>query len=216
MARGLPGVWSTFLSLPFFGGGGFVYLADTPYPELLGLPLLVFGGFILVMGWYIHIVAEPAPPTLHDAEGIIDRRHPTQKAALVRVIVGLPCLVIAAWLLIGTSYPYIYPTIAFIIGLYFFSVGIRTYWTNSLTTYFITNERVISEFRLLSLVQKEVPLRKIRAVKESKSPIEAIVGVGNIQVSSGGGAGLGINIQNVDAATDFADQLRKLTAAEVD
>lgn len=216
MARGLPGVWSTLLSLPFFAGGGYVYVAETPYPELLGLPLVVFGGFVLVMGWYIHVVAEPPPPTLREGEEVIDTRHPTQKAALVRVLVGLPFLAIAAWLLIRTTFPYVYPTVAFIIGLYSFSIGIRTYWTNSLTTYFITNERVISEFRLLSLVRKEVPLRKIRAVKESKSPVEAMVGVGNIQVSSGGGAGLGITIQNIDAATDFADQLRELTAAAVE
>lgn len=212
MARGLPGVWSFLLSLPFFAVGGYVYLDSTPYPELLGLPLALFGGFILIMGWYIHIVAEPPPPTLHEGEDIIDTRHPTQKAALAKVLVGLPFLVIAVGLLTGTNVPYIYPTIAFVIGLYSFSTGIRTYWTNSLTTYFITNERVISEFRLLSLVQKEVPLRKVRAVKESKSPIEAIVGVGNIQVSSGGGAGLGISIQNIDTATDFADQVRRLTS----
>jgi len=212
MARGLPGVWSTLLSLPFFAAGGYVYLAETPYPDLLGLPLVIFGGFILIMGWYIHIVAEPSPPTLREGEEIIDTRHPTQKAALVKILLGLPFLVTAAWLLIRTMFPYIYPTIAFLIGLYSFSLGIRTYWTNSLTTYFITNKRVISEFRQISLVRKEMPLQKVRAVKESKSPIEAMVGVGNIQVSSGGGAGLSIGIQNIDAATDFADHLRRLTA----
>ena len=211
MARGLPGVWSTLVSLPFFISGGYVYFVDTPYPDLLGLPLLLFGGFILLMGWYIHVVAMPPSPTMRDGEEIIDTRHPTQKAALIKVLVGMPFLLVAGWLLVFTEMPYVYPTGTFILGMYLFSTGIQTYWTNSLTTYFITNERVISEFRLLSLVRKEVPLRKVRAVKESKSPIEAVVGVGNIQVSSGGGAGLNVTIQNIDAATEFADQLRNLT-----
>lgn len=211
MARGLPGVWSSLLSIPFFIGGGYVYFENTPYPESLGVPLLLFGGFILVMGWYIHIVAEPDPPTLRESEEIKDTRNPTQKAALTKVILGLPLFIIAGYLMLMTNVPYVYPTLAFVGGLYLFSTGILTYWTNSLTTYYITNQRVISEFRLISLVRTEVPLNKVRAVKESKSPIEAMVGVGNIIVSSGGGTGLGIKIRNVDGATDFADELRRLT-----
>lgn len=199
------------MSLPFFAGGGYVYAATTPYPELLGLPLVLFGAFVFGMGWYIHLVAMPPSPTLREGEEIIGTRSPTQKAALAKVFLGVPFLVCAGWLLLFTNVPYIYPTLVFVVGLYSFSTGILTYWKNSLTTYFITDERVISEFRLLSLVRTEVPLRKIRAVKESKSPIEAMVGVGNIQVSSGGGAGLGITIRNVDAATEFADELRRLT-----
>lgn len=211
MARGLPGVWSTLLSVPFLAGGGYIYFGETPYPELLGVPLMVFAGFILVMGWYIHLVASPPAPTLRDGEEIIDTRHPTQKAALIKVILGIPFLAVAGYLLFGTTVPYLYPMLAFVGGLYLFSTGLLTYWTNSLTTYYITNERVMSEFRLLSLVRKEVPMEKIRAVRESKSPIETLVGVGNIRVSSGGGVGMEITIRNVDSVTDFADRLRELT-----
>lgn len=211
MARGLPGVWSTLLTVPFSGSGSYVYLAETPYPELLGLPLLIFGIFVFLMGWYIHLVAMPPTPTLRDGEKTVDTRHPTQKAALVRVLLGLPFLGLAGYLLLFTIVPYVYPTTVFVVGMYLLSSGILTYWTNSLTTYFITNQRVISEFRLLSLIRKEVPLRKIRAIKETKSPIEALVGVGNIQISSGGGTGLGVTIQNIDEVTEFADELRKLT-----
>ncbi len=211
MARGLPGVWSSILSVPFFISGGYVYLASTPYPELLGLPLILFGGFVFLMGWYIHLVAEPPAPVLREGEEIMDTRHPTQKAALAKVVFGLPFLALAGYLLVLTTVPYVYPTVAFVVGLYLFSTGILTYWTNSLTTYYITNQRVISEFRLLSLVRTEVPIDKVRAVKETKSPIEAMVGVGNIKVSSGGGTGLGVTIRNVDASTEFADELRSLT-----
>ncbi|RLM90692.1 PH domain-containing protein [Halobellus sp. Atlit-38R] len=211
MARGLPGVWSTLLSVPFFGSGAYVYFGETPFPEVLGVPLLVFGGFVLLVGWYIHLIAAPPAPTLREGEEIIASRHPTQKAAVTKILLGLPFLLLAGYLLFLTSVPYVYPTAGFAVGLYFFSTGILTYWTNSLTTYSITNQRVISEFRLLSLVRKEVPMDKIRAVRESKSPIEAIVGVGNIRVSSGTGAGLEILIRNVDAATDFAEKLRQYT-----
>lgn len=211
MARGLPGVWSTLFSLPFIAGGGYVYLGYTPYPTVLGIPLLTFAGFILIMGWYIHLVAEPPKPKLREGEQILDNRYPTQKAALTKILLGLPCFVISGYLLFATLTPYVYPTIAFVVGLYLFSTGILTYWVNSLTTYYVTSNRVISEFRLLSLVRKEVPVEKIRAVKESKSPIQAFVGVGNIEVSSGGGSSMIISITNVDSVTDFAEELRQLT-----
>jgi membrane protein YdbS with pleckstrin-like domain len=209
MARGLPGVWSTILSTPFLASGGYVYFGDAPYPELLGAPLLVFGAFVIAMGWYVHLVAAPPAPTLRDDEELIDTRHPTQKAPLAKVVLSLPFLLAAGYLMFFTVRPYVYPMVAFVVGLYLLSTGILTYWTNSLTTYYITTERVINSFRLLSLVRKEVPMEKIRAVRESKSPIEALVGVGNIRVASGGGAGLEITIRNVDDATMFADELRR-------
>lgn len=211
MARGLPGVWSTVLSLPFIASGGYVYFTATPIPDLLGIPILLFGGFVLGMGWYIHAVAAPPTPTLRANEEIIATRHPTQKAPLAKVLLSLPFLTAAGYLLFYTVRPYVFPAVAFAVGLYLLSTGILAYWTNSLTTYYITTERVLSSFRLLSLVRKEVPMDKIRAVRESKSPIESVVGVGNIRVSSGAGTGLAIRIRNVDDATAFADELRQLT-----
>ena len=211
MAQGLPGVWSTLLSVPFFASGAYVNYWETPYPELLGTPLLIFGGFVLVIGWYIHLVAAPPTPTLRDDESVVDTRHPTQKAAITKVLLALPFLGVAAYLLFFSTIPYVYPTAAFVAGLYLFSTGILTYWTNSLTTYTITTQRVISEFRLLSLVRTEVPMDKIRAVRESRSPVESLVGVGNIRVSSGTGTGLEVLIRNVDGVSAFAAQLREHT-----
>lgn len=211
MARGLPGVWSTALSILFVASGGYVYFGQTPFPEVLGTPLLLFGAFVFVTGWYIHLVAAPPAPTLREDEEIIDTRHPTQKAPLAKVLLGLPFLLAAGYFLFFTMYPYVYPTVAFAVALYLLSTGLLTYWTNSLTTYYVTTDRVMSSFRLFSLVRKEIPMEKIRAVKESKSPIEAIVGVGNIRVASGGGAGLEVVIRNVDDAIPFADEIRKIT-----
>lgn len=210
MARGLPGVWSTILSIPVLASGGLVYFGDTPYPNLLGAPLLVFGAFVVLMGWYIHLVAAPPAPTLREGEAVIDTRHPTQKAPLAKVVMSFPFLLASGYLMFFTMRPYVYPMTTFVVGLYLLSTGLLTYWTNSLTTYYITTDRVMNSFRLLSLVRKEVPMEKIRAIRESKSPIEALVGVGNIRVASGGGAGLEITIRNVDDATDFADELRQI------
>ena len=124
---------------------------------------------------------------------------------------SLPFLVAAASLLFFSTVPYVSPTAAFVAGFCLFSTGILTYWTNPLTTYTITTQRVMSEFRLLSLVRTEIPMDKIRAVRERRSPIESLVGVGNIRVSSGTGTGLAVLLRSVDGVSAFAERLREQT-----
>lgn len=212
MARGLPAVWSTILGGPFAVAGGWVY-AENPNPSVpaeVGLPLIVFGSFIILLGLYIHFVAAPTPPTMRDGEEIVDTRKPAQRAAIVKTIIGVGFLLAAGFLLYFTYKPYVYPTVSFVIGLYFFSTGLHTYWTNTLTTYYVTTQRLIKEYRFISLVRQELPFEKIRGVQERKSIWEALVGLGNVRAASGGGGTLEIVIRNIYSPTDFADEIRDL------
>lgn len=209
-ARGLPGVWSTLLGLPFVGGGGYVLVGETAAPPNAGLPIIVFGLFVIVVGLYIHFVAAPEPPTLREDEEIIDTRNPAQRAAAAKSIVGLLFLMVAGYLLFFTFRPYVYPTAVGFVGLYLFSTGLYAYWTNTLTTYYVTNQRLIKEYRFISLVRQELPFGKVRGVEERKSVWEAIVGLGNVRVASGGGGTLEIVIRNIYTPTAFADEIRNL------
>lgn len=209
MARGLPAVWSTLLGLPFVGGGAYVYTAETNAPPDLGLPLVVFGAFIVLVGLYIHFVAAPEPPTMREGEQILDTRNPAQRAAFAKTAVGFLLLLVAAYLLFFTLEPYVYPTVALFAGLYAFSTGLHTYWTNTLTTYYVTNERLIKEYRFVSLVRQELPFHKVKGVEESKSLWEALVGLGKVRVASGGGGTLEIVVKNIYSSTEFADEIRK-------
>ena len=212
MARGLPAVWSAILAGPFVIGGAWVYLADPSefVSNQVGLPILGFGLFVVLVGLYIHYVAAPAPPRMRDGEAVIDTRHPSQRAALAKAIVGFVALLVAAYLLLFTFTPFVYPTVAFVVGLFLFSTGIHTYWTNTLTTYYVTNRRLIKEYRFISLVKQEIPFGKVRGVEERKSLWEALVGLGNVSVSSGGGRELRIVIRNIYSPTAFADEIREL------
>ncbi|WP_227130923.1 PH domain-containing protein [Halorubellus salinus] len=210
MARGLPAFWSSIIGVPFIGVGLFLYLAETNHPAELGIPFILFGIFIVGVGLYVHYIAAPKPPKLRENEELIDDRHPTQRVALAKILVSIPLLALALYLLFHTKEPYVYPTIAFITGLYFLSEGLQTYWTNSLTKYYITNQRIVKEYRLLSLIRREIPFGKVRAVEIRKSPTEAIVGLGNVRVASGEGGTLEIVMQNIENTTDFADKIRNL------
>lgn len=222
MARGSPALWSTLLSLPFVAGGAYLYLipqqglqpsganVSLSDLQLMGPPLIVFGIFIFLIGLYVEF-ASPPSPSLREEEDLVASRSPSQRVALTKVILSIPLLGAAAYLFFLTLFPYVYPTLALILGLYFLSSGIKTYWVNTLTSYYVTTRRVISEYRFISLRRQEIPLNKVRGVEERKSITETLVGLGNIRVASGGGGGsVQLKIRNVGDSTEFADELRNL------
>lgn len=209
MARGKPGLWSAVLGLPFILAGGWLYVGQSDYPPVIGLPFVAFGLFIIIVGLYVHLVS-PSAPRLGDDEVLVEKRHPTQRVALVKIGAGFPLLGLTVYYLFFTFHPYVYPTLTLVIGLYLFSTGLQTYWTNSLTTYYVTTDRVIKEYRLLSLVRQEIPREKIRGVQERKSATEALVGLGNVLVASGGGRSLRVTMRNMEESEEFADSIRNL------
>ena len=210
MSRGTYTKWSPILGAPFLFVGLYLYLFSNNLPKELGYPFLIFGLFIVVIGLYVHFRAAPKPPTLRDQEEIIATQHPTQRVALLELVFGLIAFVVALYLLLFTFRPYVYPTVAFLIGIYLFSSGLYTFWANSLTTYYITNQRVISEYRFLSLARHELSLEKIRGVEERRSIVETIVGLGNVYVASGGGHSLEIKMRNLKNSGEFADKLKRM------
>lgn len=209
MGRGKPAFWSTLLGIPFVVAGAWLYLGQQEYPPITGLPFAGFGIFIIVIGLYVHHV-EPEALRTGDSENLVATRHPTQRVAIIKVTVGIPLLVATLYLLYFTMVPYVYPSVTLIIGLYTFSVGLHTYWTNSLTTYYLTTDRVLKEYRFLSLVRQEIPRQKIRGVQERKSFTEALVGLGNVIVASGGGRSLEIQMRNMERSGAFSDEVRKV------
>jgi hypothetical protein len=210
MARGRPILWSALFGLLFIISGTYTYFGQNYAPGGIGLPFITFSIFIMTVGTYIEYVAAPDKPDMHEGEAIIDTRSPVQRAAVVKMIIGVSALGVFLYLYLLTFLPYIYPIAALITGLYLFSTGLFAYWTNTLTTYYITNQRFIKEYRFISLVRQELRLNKVRGVEESKSIWEALVGLGNVQVFSGGGQSLQITAQNIFKSTSFADQIRKL------
>lgn len=209
MARGKPALWSTLLGLPFVVAGGWLYLGQQQYPPVVGLPFVAFGLFILAVGAYVQVVSPSRLRTAED-ERVVATRHPTQRVATVKVVLGLPLLVATVYLLYFTLVPYLYPTATLVAGLYLFSIGLYTYWTNSLTTYYLTTDRVVKEYRFLSLVRREVPREKVRGVQERQSLVETLVGLGNVVVASGGGRSLEVRMRNMEESESFADEVRQV------
>lgn len=226
MSRDFPIIFSLVLGIPLLGLGAYVYIYPSEIiqfynigymfsPDRLqlygGVPMIVFGTFILLIGLYVQFVS-PTEPTLQEQEEIVDSKSPSQRVAYSNIAASLPFFAVTFYLLFFTLLPYIYPTVSFFLGLYFLSTGLKTYWINSLTAYYITSQRVISEYRFVSLRRQEIPLDKVRGIEERKSIREAIVGLGNVRVASGGGGGsVQLKIRNINNSTEFADEIRSLT-----
>jgi hypothetical protein len=210
MARGRPAVWSALLGLPLVVLGFYALTTDTYVPPEAGLPFVGFGLFVVALGFYIHYVAAPDPPTMREGEEILETRNPAQRAAAIKTGLGFLLLLVTVYLLLFTFTPYIYPLVTLFGGLYLFSTGLYAYWTNTLTTYYVTNQRLIKEYRFISLVREELPFDKVRGVEERRSIWETLVGLGNVRVASGGGATLEVVIRNVYSPTEFADEVRSL------
>jgi hypothetical protein len=209
VARGRPAVVSSVIGVPFVLLGLYIYFAETSVPSEVGIPFCLFGLFVILIGLYIHFIAAPDPPKLGESEDQIAGRHPTQRVAFVKMFISVPLLLVTVYLLFFTITPYAYPTVMFLLGLYFLSSGLQTYWRNSLTTYYVTNRRVISHYRLLSLSRREIQIDKVRGVDERKTAIESVVGLGDVCIASGSGGGtLEISIRNIKRSTEFADEIR--------
>jgi hypothetical protein len=206
MARGLPAVWSSIIALPLLGGGIALHTGER-YVQSFGLPLAGLGVFILLVGIYVHLVA-PDAPTIADNEQILAKKHPKQRAAALKAALSVPFLVAAAYLLYLTEWPYVYPTVAFLLGLGLLSSGLWTYWRNSLTTYYLTNRRIISVYRFFGLARTEIQLHKVRAIKERRSVAETLARLGNVHVAAGGDQALMISVNNIRDSNAFAEALR--------
>lgn len=209
MARGRPALWSTLIGAPYLAGGAYVYLTGALSPGESGLPFILFGLLIVGIGLYLRAAGTIDPPDLREGEELIAARHPTQRVARAKMAISVPFLLGGGYLLLFTTLPYVYPTVTLGIGLYFFSSGAYIYWGNTVTTYYLTDQRIIKEYHFFSLLRQEIPLDFVRGVSERKSIIENLVGLGHVQVASGRGDTLELVVRDIDDATAFAEEIRK-------
>jgi membrane protein YdbS with pleckstrin-like domain len=217
MTRGHPAAWSTVFGTPFLACGVYVYALQSRYPLLgdgptappvAGVPLALFGLFVVGLGLYVQVAGLPGSPRMRENERVVYDRTPAQRSALLKTFSSVPFLALGLDLLYFTASPLVYPTVVLVVGLYLFSTGIHEYWRNTLTRYVLTNRRMVEEYRFVSLVRNEVPLEKVRAVEERRSILDTLFGLGNVHVRAGATGDLSVTVRSVYDSTPFADAIR--------
>ena len=200
---------STILSSPFFISGGLAFL-DPSVPILLRLMVLAVGGVIVALGTYMSLSGVAPTPNLAAGEREIIVRHPSMKPAYARVMLSIPFIIATGYLFTFTDYPYVYPFVTFMIGLYFLFKGIMKYMRNLHITYTITDRRVMHMYKFLWLHTKEIPVARLISISESRSFFEILTGRGTVVASAGIGSAQMVKIEEIDNVTPVAEALREM------
>lgn len=187
MARGMPHVWGLLVGVPAVAAGLYVSLAGSALPTLLGVPFVLLGAFAVLVGFYIERVA-PEAMAFDERERELVRLHPSQVAAKALVGAGVGFLPLTVYLLVWTRVPYVYPTLTFVGFVVCTFQGLVRYWQNSLTTYYVTDRRVMCEYRFLSLKRNAIKVENITATGRRHTVLESLLGLGTVAVSAGGGS----------------------------
>ncbi len=76
--------------------------------------------------------------------------------------------------------------------------------------YIVTNKRVKMEYGLLSKSTKEVRIRDIKAVNVIRKGISGLAGIGTVEFSSAGGAGVEVAFEAIENAQKIKDMVNEL------
>jgi hypothetical protein len=199
---------SILLSGPFLVLGVLLIIGSSE-PGLLGFAVLLLGVAILVVGLYVSCNAIAPEPPLQETETELTRRHPSMKPAYARMVVSLPFLGCAAYLLESTDMPYIYPFAVFLVGMYLFFQGAIRCIRNLHTTYIVTDRRALKMYKFLWLNTREIPVSRIVSISEVRGLFELLTGRGTVVVASGVGERQIVRMQDITNPAPVADILRR-------
>ena len=202
-------VVSALIAVPFMLGGVYGF-AIGDFPQWASFTILLVGVGLMVLGLYMSLTGVvPSPPLIAGEQQLV-MRHPAQKPAYARIIFSIPFFLGALYLMEFTEFPYIYPFIPFVLGLYLFFKGAMRYLRNLHITYTVTDRRVVHMYRFLWLNTKEIPVARIISISESRSFFEIITGRGSVVVASGIGERQVIRIEEINDPGPVAETLRTL------
>ena len=200
---------SLMIALPFLLGAAYsLTIEEAPFwapSALAGV-----GACLMLIGLYMSFMsAFPTAPLVGDEEALVVR-HPTMRPAFARMFLSIPFFAGAAYLFGFTQYPYVFPFVLFLIGMFLFFKGAVRYWVNLHVTYTVTNRRVINMYRFLWLHTTEIPVSRIISISEARSFFEILTGRGSVVVSSGIGNRQTIRIEDISDPGPVGEVLRSL------
>lgn len=203
-----PVVISGLLALPFVLAGGVIQIIGLAFLIAFSVPLILLGLFVIAVGIYVRLASQSAP-TFREEEEVLETRRPRFRVAALKVGLSVPFFLAAPVVLFFTVVPLMWPFLLFFGALFFFFSGFTTYCRNMLTTYYLTDQRIISVYRFISVDRKEIPLDRVKVIKEGRSVWETILGLGNVLAATGGTETLQIKVRHVGDPAPFAEKLRE-------
>lgn len=212
MARGNPGIVSGII------GGGIAATGlslsrdstvDNQIGDTLAIVLVGFGVSIVVIGLVVQL-RSPGKPTNKINIRKANKYHPTQRVALARVVLGIGAALVGGYGLFYTELPYAYPGVVTLAGSILFGRGLHRYWANSLMTYYIDkhSNKVFKGYRLIGRKSSNPEASKFVDVNIHISPVEQLLGVGDVIVELDGDNT--VYFRDINSFQQFDDEVEEL------
>ena len=193
---------------------GVFEIANTGVPliSVVGWITIVVGVVIAIIGI---IVGLNSPPQLDliEAEKVEFEDHPSVKPAFLRIAIGVLLSIPGVYLMVALDgIWYVVSLMALIVGVVLCIVGIHRYWMTHCTTYYVTNNRFVTQYRFLGGYTSIIGIADVVSAEPRFNLIQRIVGTGDFIVTSGSGRGGGqrIEFRDIDdlkGVTDIAVSL---------
>lgn len=167
------------------------------------------GMTVVMLGLNASIIQRPGL-SLAPGEEVVEMRRPSLKPPFARIAAGV--LIFAAagfWQWLGPA-PYVHSLALLAVGACIYLLGVATYWRNTRTAYYVTNQRVVRMYRFISLVTTEIPIGNVNFISLSRSFFEILTGRGGVQVASGIGARRKVHMKEIDNPEPVAQAIQEL------
>ena len=205
----MPAVWSSIVETPFlaFGVAERTGRLSAAVPSQIGLAALGIGLGIVLLGFYVHLIsADGFEPAAY--EQVLVQAHPRTPFVKTKSLLGLVFLSAAGYWLFSTRVPYVYPTVSIFLGGALFATGTWTYWQNTLTSYYLTDERVVTETCFLGSDDSHLHLEKIKSRRVNRPFYLRLFGLGDITLDVGDRQYY--LIRHIEESETFSEELGRL------
>lgn len=196
-------LWGVLLGAPLLALGAWMHQTAGTLPAGTGYPFVVLGVFAIALGAYVTYAAPES-----ESYNTVVVFEPTNLLAYAYAVFSFASLAVTLYLLYGTEVPYLWPGLAFLVFLVGYLKALFLLFKNMLTTYYVTPDRLISEYRFLSLTRTSFEHEDVTNVTRRQSALETLLGLGTVRVSVPSGTITLDNLRNPDEAEEVLNSKR--------
>lgn len=138
---------------------------------------------------------------------------PSLKPPISILFSSLSFLLLTIYFYYYTEVPYAVPTITYIIWFIVFYRGVSLTMVYRRTTYYVTDKRVLREYKFVKLKSNEIPISQIRAIEESRSLLGNLFSLGDVNIFSGQSKSMTVKFADISNSTRVANEIRGLVGS---
>lgn len=198
---------SSAIAAVFLLPGVYLLRLDQPVASGIGVSFTAFGAFVLIVGVYVEYRGSSNPPGYLKLEDLEETVEPRQTIALAKIALTLPVVLLSLYMILFTTLVYILSLAVLAVALAALSLALAELWSNEVTTYYLTGNRVVRVYSFLSPQVEQVSLNRLRDVRTTRSALQRRFHLQNIRVRDEKGS-TELVLDDVDTFSQLSKVLR--------